>query len=80
MKTRILNGLGWLGVLSILVAYSTNVFGILTSSSLIYLLMNFLGSTLILIETLNKRDYQPALLNLVWAIVAVIMLVRIIYG
>ena len=78
MKIKALNILGWAGVILILLAYTVNVFGVLASGSFAYLFMNLLGSSFILFETFTRKDYQPAFLNLIWAIVALTMLVKIL--
>jgi hypothetical protein len=67
--------LSWIGVLIILGAYILNVFGLVETKSVIYLLANVVGSVFILGHAFHRRDYQPAILNIIWAAVALINLV-----
>lgn len=67
--------LSWVGVLIILGAYILNVFGLVETKSVIYLLANVVGSIFILGHAFHRRDYQPAILNIIWAVVALINLV-----
>ena len=69
--------LGWLGVVMILSAYFMVTFSFLSPQNLAYLLLNIFGSIFVLIETFNKKDYQPAFLNIIWAIIGIISLLRI---
>lgn len=77
MKT-FLNLLSWIGILVILAAYVTNVFGVIETESLAYLLMNIVGSVFIIFHAFQRRDYQPAVLNIIWALVALINLARVL--
>ena len=77
-NTQVINLVGWCGVLTILVAYAAINFGWLSVHSLAYTSLNIIGSVAILIETFAKRDFQPAVLNSIWAIIALIALVRLI--
>lgn len=75
-STRII--VGWYGVLAILVAYGLNSFGLLSASSLAYQLINLSGATGIIIEALQKKDYQPVVLNVVWGVIAIIAIVQLV--
>ena len=70
--------LSWVGVLIILGAYILNVFGVIWTQSIAYLLANVVGSVFILGHAFHRRDYQPAILNIIWAVVALINLVIIL--
>lgn len=76
MKT-LNNFLSWVGIVLILIAYVLNVFGILESRESIYLVLNLAGSILIIFHAFNRRDYQPAILNIIWALVAAINLILV---
>lgn len=71
---------GWYGVLTILAAYSLNSFQLVKADSAIYQLLNLTGSAGIVASALTKKDYQPAVLNIVWACIAIIALLRTITG
>lgn len=67
---------GWLGVVLILLAYSLNSFGVVTSESVGYQSLNALGALGIIVSSGTKRDWQPTALNLIWLAVALIALLR----
>lgn len=70
--------LSWIGVLMILSAYILNVFGVIGARETIYLVLNIVGSVFIVFHAFHKRDYQPAILNIVWALVALVNLVIVL--
>ena len=76
MNKTITNFLGWIGVLTILVAYALLNFGMIQSQSTLYQWLNIAGSILIIIETASKKDFQPMTLNIVWLLIAAIALFR----
>ena len=71
-----LDTLGWIGVFLILVAYIGNILGYLSPSTISYLLLNILGSIGILIEAWHKKDLPASALNIIWALIALIQLVK----
>ena len=69
--------IGWLGVIAILAAYVSLNFGFVSPKSLVYLLLNSVGSLCIIVDALRQKDYQPVVLNIVWAAVAVMSIIKI---
>lgn len=80
MKHKAENYIGWYGVLAILLAYFLISLDIIGVHSLAYQLMNLTGAIGIIIEALSKKDMQPAVLNAVWAGIAIIVLVQLALG
>lgn len=77
MKNRkVLELVGWYGVMSILVAYSLASFKVVEVGSLMYQLLNLTGALGIVITSLSKKDKQPAVLNVVWASIALVAIIR----
>jgi len=74
---KLQNIIGWYGVLAILLAYILLSFKLISSQGVIYQLLNLTGALGIVVEALSKRDAQPAALNIVWAVVAAIALIRL---
>ena len=70
--------LGWYGTMAILSAYALNSFAILDASGLLYQLLNGTGALGIVVVSLKKKAWQPALLNLVWMVIAAIVLLRLL--
>lgn len=77
MQQRIIQSLGWYGVVAILLAYALTTFHLLVPENSWYQLLNLTGAAAIAYEAWSKRDRQPMVLNIVWALVAVIGLLRI---
>lgn len=67
---------GWIGVASILLAYILNTFGILEPEDRAYLFLNLVGAIGIIIDAYKDKNYQPVVLNTIWAVVALIGLVQ----
>ncbi|MEY4440499.1 MAG: echA1 protein [Candidatus Parcubacteria bacterium] len=70
--------LGWYGVIAILSAYGLVSFSILQPTSLIYQILNGTGALGIVIDSIPDKNYQPIILNIIWAIIAGIIILRII--
>lgn len=70
--------LDWVGVIFVVGAYLSAVLGWVAATDWRYLGVNILGSAGIMYSSWKKKDRQPALLNLIWIVVAVIGLLR--YG
>lgn len=68
---------GWYGAAAVLLAYTLVSFNVISSHSWTYQLLNFTGAVGVLIISYIKRAKQPALLNVVWAIIAFIALVKL---
>lgn len=70
--------LGWYSVIAILGAYASASFNLLSTSSLIYQLLNITGAIGLATEAYTKKDYQPVILNLIWFLIALIAILRIL--
>ncbi|MBN1625647.1 MAG: hypothetical protein JW944_03910 [Deltaproteobacteria bacterium] len=66
---------GWYGASAILVAYGLSSFGMI-KRGLWYQILNFTGAVGIAVVSLEKGAFPPALLNIVWALIAFIALLR----
>lgn len=80
MKQKLLQIFGWIGMVLILAAYFLVSFNFLSFDSIWYQGMNVVGSLGIVLETLSKKDYQPAVLNIVWILIAIVAILRGIYA
>lgn len=69
---------GWLGVIVIVLAYALLSFSLLKSTDFLYQLLNGLGALGIVLEAIYKKDYQPAVLNIIWLIIALVAILRIL--
>jgi len=68
----------WSGVALILVAYGLMSFGVMSSHSLVYQSINLLGALAIALPSIKKKDYEPGILNITWAVIALIAIINIL--
>lgn len=69
---------GWYGVIAILVAYALLNFGIVDIHSLLYQVLNVTGALGIAYDALKDKDYQPVVLNTIWALIALFSIIKIV--
>lgn len=69
--------IGWLGSAMVVAAYFLISFRKLDSSSQLYQLLNFFGSTLLIAFTIYKEAYPPATVNSIWALIALFSLFQL---
>jgi hypothetical protein len=62
---------GWYGVVAVVSAYLLNSFSLITPSNIIYPILNLTGAIGIAIDAFKQKNYQPVVLNIIWALVAV---------
>jgi hypothetical protein len=79
MKNKITEILGWYGVVAIVGAYALLSFGIIDSESLWYQGLNLTGAIGIVLDALDDKNIQPAVLNTIWAVIALIAIVNVIW-
>jgi len=76
MNTKIPSLIGWLGAILLLVGFALISFGLLPAQSQSYMAINIIGSVCIIINSAYKKDYPPAALNVVWAAIALIAVIK----
>jgi len=69
---------GWLGVVLILLAYALLSFSVLSADHVWYHALNLVGGVGIIVDALADKNYQPAVLNLIWIAIAVYAIVRVV--
>ncbi len=79
MKNKITEILGWYGVVTIVGTYALLSFGIIDSESLWYQGLNLTGAIGIVLDALNDKNIQPAVLNTIWAVIALIAIINVIW-
>jgi hypothetical protein len=75
---KIIEGLSWYGVIAILGAYALITFSVLDSTNIWYQILNGSGAIFIAIDAFHQKDYQPGVLNIIWAVIAIIAIFRIV--
>jgi hypothetical protein len=72
----ILTIIGWCGAASLLLAFGLNVFGRLTAQSKPYLLLNLIGSLLLLYNAWMNKAYPFVAVNFVWVLFSAYRLIK----
>lgn len=78
INKKVANVVGWYGTIAILLAYALVSFRVISVSGYVYQLLNFTGALGIVAVATLKDDEQPAVLNIVWAIIALIAIIGLL--
>ncbi len=78
MKNTVTEILGWYGVFAIVGAYILLSFNFVDSDSVTFQVLNLTGAIGIVIDAVEDKNTQPAVLNTIWALVALIALIKIL--
>lgn len=76
-KNMLTEIVGWYGTVAIISAYALNSFSLIAADSLTYQVLNATGAVGIVIISLVKKAYQPAVLNMIWTVIAVVAIIRL---
>ena len=80
MRQKIVDEIfGWYGTFAIVLAYALVSFGIISSLSFIYQILNGTGALGIVYISFKKKAYQPGVLNIVWAVIAFFALIKLLF-
>jgi len=69
--------IGWLGAGSLLLGFALNLFQKITANSVSYLLMNLIGSLLLLYNAYINGAFPFVAVNLVWVIFSALKLIQL---
>ncbi len=58
-------------------AYALVSFNVIATKSYLYQILNLTGALGIVLEAASKKDKQPAILNAVWAVIALIAIIQL---
>lgn len=73
---NIIKMIGWLGTFLLMVTYLLNILSIITAQSLVYLGLNLVAAFCLGIRVYEDRNFSNVFLEIFWAIVAIIGIVR----
>lgn len=79
MLETVINAFGWYGTAAIVAAYALVSFSVIEPTSIAYQLLNGSGAFGIVAVSLFKRTYQPAVLNIIWMIIALVAILQIMF-
>ena len=71
--------IGWYGTIALIGAFGLVSFGVVNADGLAYQLLNLSGAAGIVYHSFYKRDYQPGVLNIIWAAIALLALWQIAF-
>jgi hypothetical protein len=77
MTKLLIDVLGWIGAVSLILAYFCVSFRKIAPDRALYQLINALGSFLLIVNTVYYHAYPSAFLNLVWITIAVSARLRV---
>lgn len=77
-KTWLVEVLGWYGFVAILGAYGLISFDVISQNSLFYQLLNLSGALGLFAVAFSKKATQPAILNIIWAVVAIVAIISLV--
>lgn len=69
--------LGWYGMIALIVAYFLVSFSWIEADGIIFQILNLTGGAGLLIVAASKGVLQSVILNLFWAVIGIIAIVRI---
>jgi hypothetical protein len=73
------NLIGWIGVMFVLGAYTLVSFDVISAQTLTFQGLMFIGSVGVMFISYRRHDTQPMILNAVFALIAFISIVRIMF-
>lgn len=78
INRKITEAAGWYGMTAIVMAYALVSFQAISSAGWLFQILNLTGSIGIIVISTIKKVRQSVMLNVFWAIIAVVALVRLI--
>lgn len=72
----LIDSVGWVGSVMVVLAYALNMYKKMASDSVVYYLLNIVGSACLIVNTIYHHAIPSAVVNIIWVIIALIALVR----
>lgn len=72
--------IGWFGPLAFILGFIMVSFGMINARSYVFQLLNLTGAISIALISFARKAYQPAVLNVILAIIAVFIIVSLMTG
>ena len=80
IQRKIAEWIGWYGTTAIVLAYGLVSFQVINSNGIVFQLLNLTGALGIITISLIKGVRQSVVLNVFWAIIAILALARLAIG
>jgi hypothetical protein len=68
--------LGWIASVLIVGSYALNITGKLEAKSKTYVIANLIGGLFFVVNTYYHQAYPSMLVNIVWVIIAIVMIIK----
>jgi len=68
--------IGWYGTIALVAAFAFVSFEVLSPTSLLYQILNGTGALGIVYISFKKKAYQPGVLNSIWAVIALVAIIK----
>lgn len=78
MKKTIDELIGWYGTVAIVLAFALVSFEVIPVTNVWYQVLNGTGALGIVYISFKKKAYQPGVLNVIWAVIAGVAIVRML--
>jgi hypothetical protein len=78
MKRILIESMGWYGTIAIVLAYALVSFSVVAATGIWYQVLNATGAIGIVIVSFYKKAYQPGVLNILWAVIAVLAVGKVL--
>lgn len=76
--SRLTEAAGWYGMFALIVAYGLVSFAVIKGDGIEYQLLNLTGGIGLIVVAASKHVVQSVLLNIFWAAIGIIAIVRIV--
>ena len=63
--------IGWAGSIAVIAAYGLNSYQKISSTSLLFLMLNLIGGIFLIIYSIYYMAYANTFINVVWVIIAI---------
>ncbi|MDM7994901.1 MAG: hypothetical protein QUT30_04345 [Acidobacteriota bacterium] len=73
---RLIELYGWYGMGAIALAYALASFSVIEATGLTFQILNGTGALGIVFVSFYKKAYQPGLLNILWALIALVAIAK----
>ncbi len=78
MNKTLIEIVGWYGAAALIVAYISVSFSWLSPQSFFFQALNLTGGIAIVLHSLSRKEYPSVVINVMWALVALIALAKIL--
>lgn len=75
-----IKAIGWLGTAILIITYGFNSFGVISSVSLWYPLLNFIAAIFLGVRVFADKNYSNVVLEIFWAAIAALAIIRFVLG